>query len=107
MESANVDRTETLDPRTVADEVTLDEQRLDHLFSEVAQSPSSAQVFFRDGRPSSLAAGGDVLGAAREALRKQTTRGIHLRYRHPDGERWDTLTPGATGARLVRLRFAA
>jgi glycine/D-amino acid oxidase-like deaminating enzyme len=54
--------------------------------------------------------GAGILGlaVAREALRRQTTRGIQLRYRGRDAEHWDTLTPDSAGAaRLVRLRFAA
>ncbi len=93
---------------TSVQETTLDEQSLDRLFSEVAEATVSPQVFFRDGRPSSLPPTADVLVVAREALRRQTTRGIQLRYRGRDAEHWDTLTPESSGAaRLVRLRFAA
>jgi hypothetical protein len=88
-------------------ETELDEQSLDRLFSEVAEATISPQVFFRDGRPSSLPASADALAMAREALRRQTTRGIQLRYRGRDAEHWDTLTPQLSGALLVRLRFAA
>ena len=93
---------------TSVHETTLDEQSLDRLFSEIAEQ-ASLQVFFRDGRPASLkAAVGNELTVAREALRRQTTRGIQLRYRGQDAEHWDTLTPDSAGAaRLVRLRFAA
>lgn len=92
---------------TSVQETTLDELSLDRLFSEIAAAPSP-QVFFRDGRPSSLPSTGDALSVAREALRRQTTRGIQLRYRGRDAEHWDTLTPDSSGAaRLVRLRFAA
>ena len=89
-------------------ESTLDEQSLDALFSEIAETGQS-QVFFRDGRPASLKSftGGD-LAVAREALRRQSTRGVQMRYRSPDAEHWDTLTPEEPGtAKLVRLRFAA
>jgi len=93
---------------TSVHETTLDEQSLDRLFSEIAETAAAPEVFFRDGRPTSLATSGNALAAAREALRRQTTRGIQLRYRGRDAEHWDTLTPesGHT-ARLVRLRFAA
>jgi hypothetical protein len=93
---------------TSVHETTLDEQSLDRLFTEVAEATTTPEVFFRDGRPTSLKASGDALAAAREALRLQTTRGIQLRYRGRDAEHWDTLTPESSGAaRLVRLRFAA
>jgi hypothetical protein len=93
---------------TSVQETTLDEQSLDRLFSEIAEAAPSPQVFFRDGRPASLPSTGDALSVAREALRRQTTRGIQLRYRGRDAEHWDTLTPDSSGAaRLVRLRFAA
>lgn len=92
---------------TSVQETSLDEQSLDRLFSEIAGAGSTPQVFFRDGRPATLPASGDALATAREALRRQTTRGIQLRYRGEDAEHWDTLTPQSTGARLVRLRFAA
>ncbi len=96
------------DPATSVHETMLDEQSLDRLFSEIAEASGAPQVFFRDGRPTSLPASADALVAAREALRRQTTRGIQLRYRGRDAEHWDTLTPGSKGtARLVRLRFAA
>lgn len=93
---------------TSVHETTLDEQSLDRLFSEIAESGTS-QVFFRDGRPASLkSTAGNELAVAREALRRPTTRGIQLRYRGLDAEHWDTLTPDSAGsARLVRLRFAA
>jgi hypothetical protein len=93
---------------TSVHETTLDEQSLDRLFSEIAEA-GTPQVFFRDGRPSSLKlTAGNELAVAREALRRQTTRGIQLRYRGRDAEHWDTLTPESAGAaRLVRLRFAA
>ena len=92
---------------TSVQETTLDEQSLDRLFSEVAEGTATPQVFFRDGRPASLPATA-ALAVAREALRRQTTRGVQLRYQGPDAEHWDTLTPDASGAaRLVRLRFAA
>ncbi|HET6148502.1 MAG TPA: hypothetical protein VFH68_13295 [Polyangia bacterium] len=93
---------------TSVHESTLDEQSLDRLFSEIAAA-GTTQVFFRDGRPSSLKLTADnELAVAREALRRQTTRGIQLRYRGRDAEHWDTLTPDPAGAaRLVRLRFAA
>jgi hypothetical protein len=93
---------------TSVHETTLDEQSLDRLFSEIAEA-GTPQVFFRDGRPSSLkSTAGTELAVAREALRRQTTRGIQLRYRGRDAEHWDTLTPDSAGAaRLVRLRFAA
>jgi hypothetical protein len=93
---------------TSVQETTLDEQSLDRLFSEVAEGSAAPQVFFRDGRPASLPATADALAVAREALRRQTTRGVQLRYRGPNAEHWDTLTPDTDGAaRLVRLRFAA
>lgn len=92
---------------TSVHETTLDEQSLDRLFSEVAEAGAAPQVFFRDGRPSSLPATADALATAREALRRQTTRGVQLRYRGQDAEHWDTLTPQSNGALLVRLRFAA
>ena len=92
---------------TSVQETSLDEQSLDRLFSEIAGAGSIPQVFFRDGRPATLPASGDALATAREALRRQTTRGIQLRYRGQDAEHWDTLTPQSTGARLVRLRFVA
>ncbi len=96
------------DASTSVHETTLDEQSLDRLFSEIAEGTGAPQVFFRDGRPTSLPASADALAAAREALRGQTTRGVQLRYRGRDAEHWDTLTPDASGAaRLVRLRFAA
>jgi hypothetical protein len=96
------------DAATSVHETTLDEQSLDRLFSEIAETAAAPQVFFRDGRPTSLLASADALAAAREALRRRTTRGIQLRYRGRDAEHWDTLTPDARGAaRLVRLRFAA
>jgi hypothetical protein len=97
------------DAPTSVHETTLDEQSLDRLFSEIAEGSTGApQVFFRDGRPTSLLASADALAAAREALRRPTTRGIQLRYRGRDAEHWDTLTPDSSGAaRLVRLRFAA
>jgi len=92
---------------TSVHETTLDEQSLDRLFSEIAET-GSLQVFFRDGRPASLKVVGNELTVAREALRRQTTRGVQLRYRGRDAEHWDTLTPDTAGAaRLVRLRFAA
>ena len=91
---------------TSVHEITLDEQSLDRLFSEIAAAEST-QVFFRDGRPSSLQLASNELTVAREALRRQTTRGVQLRYRGRDAEHWDTLTPETSGARLVRLRFAA
>jgi hypothetical protein len=93
---------------TSVHESTLDEQSLDRLFTEIAEAGTS-QVFFRDGRPSSLkSTAGAELSVAREALRRQTTRGVQLRYRGRDAEHWDTLTPESSGsARLVRLRFAA
>jgi len=93
---------------TSVHETTLDEQSLDRLFSEIAEARTT-QVFFRDGRPTSLkTAPHSELAVAREALRRQTTRGVQLRYRGRDAEHWDTLTPDAQGAaRLVRLRFAA
>ena len=93
---------------TSVQETTLDEQSLDRLFREIAEAGTS-QVFFRDGRPSSLKSTADnELAVAREALRRPTTRGIQLRYRGRDAEHWDTLTPDSAGAaRLVRLRFAA
>jgi hypothetical protein len=94
-------------PSTSVHETTLDEQSLDRLFSEIAGAGSSPQVFFRDGRPSSLPHSADALATAREALRRQTTRGVQLRYRGQDAEHWDTLTPHSDGALLVRLRFAA
>ena len=93
---------------TIVHESTLDEQSLDALFSEIAEAGGS-QVFFRDGRPASLKSftGGD-LAVAREALRRQSTRGVQLRYQGRDAEHWDTLTPEDAGtAKLVRLRFAA
>jgi hypothetical protein len=106
-------KTRTLRPSdeasTSVHETTLDEQSLDQLFSEIAEA-GTPQVFFRDGRPSSLnsTAAGNELAAAREALRRPTTGGIQLRYRGRDAEHWDTLTPDSAGtARLVRLRFAA
>lgn len=100
--------TEGDDASTSVHETTLDEQSLDRLFSEIAEGTASPEVFFRDGRPTSLPASADALAAAREALRRQTTRGIQLRYRGRDAEHWDTLTPDSSGAaRLVRLRFAA
>ena len=93
---------------TSVQETTLDEQSLDRLFSEVAGGSATPQVFFRDGRPASLLPSANALLVAREALRRQTTRGVQLRYRGPDAEHWDTLTPDSSGAaRLVRLRFAA
>jgi hypothetical protein len=95
---------------TSVHETTLDEQSLDRLFSEVAGAGGTGsipQVFFRDGRPATLPATGDALAIAREALRRQTTRGIQLRYQGQDAEHWDTLTPQSSGALLVRLRFAA
>jgi hypothetical protein len=96
------------DDSTSVHETMLDEQSLDRLFSEIAETAAAPQVFFRDGRPTSLATSGNALAAAREALRRRTTRGIQLRYRGRDAEHWDTLTPEASGtARLVRLRFAA
>ncbi len=96
------------DAPTSVHETTLDEQSLDRLFSEIAEATAAPEVFFRDGRPTSLPASADALAAAREALRRQTTRGIQLRYRGRDAEHWDTLTPDSSGtARLVRLRFAA
>ena len=93
---------------TSVHESTLDEQSLDRLFSEIAEA-GTPQIFFRDGRPASLKlTAGNELAVAREALRRQTTRGIQLRYRGRDAEHWDTLTPDSSGAaRLVRLRFAA
>jgi hypothetical protein len=93
---------------TIVHESTLDEQSLDALFSEIAEAGTN-QVFFRDGRPATLKAfTGDDLAAAREALRRQSTRGVQVRYRGRDAEHWDTLTPESSGAaRLVRLRFAA
>jgi hypothetical protein len=93
---------------SIVHESTLDEQSLDRLFSEIAEA-GSPQVFFRDGRPHSLKTiAGDDLAVAREALRRQATRGVQLRYRGRDAEHWDTLTPDVSGsARLVRLRFAA
>jgi len=101
-------RIEGDDQATSVHETMLDEQSLDRLFSEVAEASAAPQVFFRDGRPTSLPASADALVAAREALRRQTTRGIQLRYRGRDAEHWDTLTPHSSGtARLVRLRFAA
>ncbi len=95
------------DASTSVHETTLDELSLDRLFSEI-ETTAAPQVFFRDGRPTSLATSGNALAAAREALRHQTTRGIQLRYQGRDAEHWDTLTPESSGAaRLVRLRFAA
>jgi hypothetical protein len=92
---------------TSVHETMLDEQSLDLLFSEIAEAGTS-QVFFRDGRPSALKSPAGELAVAREALRRQTTRGVQLRYRGRDAEHWDTLTPDEQGAaRLVRLRFAA
>jgi hypothetical protein len=91
---------------TSVHEITLDEQSLDRLFSEIAAA-ESRQVFFRDGRPPSLKLASNELTVAREALRHRTTRGIQLRYRGLGAEHWDTLTPETSGARLVRLRFVA
>ena len=62
------------DASTSVHETMLDEQSLDRLFSEVAEATAAPQVFFRDGRPTSLPASADALAAAREALRRQTTR---------------------------------
>ena len=96
------------DSSTSVHETTLDEQSLHRLFSEIAEAGIS-QIFFRDGRPSSLKlAAGNELAVAREALRRQTTRGVQVRYRGRNAEHWDTLTPDSAGsARLVRLSFAA
>jgi hypothetical protein len=113
MKTLTLKTTRQPDSSTSVHETTLDEQSLDQLFSEIAEAGIS-QIFFRDGRPSSLKStagsqpAGNELAVAREALRRQTTRGIQLRYRGRDAEHWDTLTPDASGtARLVRLRFAA
>src|SRR6266700_3305433 len=82
---------------TIVHESTLDEQSLDALFSEIAEAGAS-QVFFRDGRPASLKSfAGNDLAIAREALRRQSTRGVQLRYRGRDAEHWDTLTPEEAG----------
>jgi hypothetical protein len=108
MNLRTVTSTEGDDAPTSVHEIMLDEQSLDRLFSEIAEGTAVPQVFFRDGRPTSLPASADALAAAREALRRRTTRGIQLRYRGRDAEHWDTLTPDSSGsARLVRLRFAA
>ena len=105
MEARRPGSTAALNALNSIEEMVLDDQTLDQLFSDVGHHAMSIEVFFRDGRPPSVATRAGALIVAREALKQGTTRGIHLRYRQRDVECWDTLTPRPAGADLVRFSF--